>query len=223
MKKQRKDSIRTRKQLLAASYGLFCEKGFRDTTIAEICSLAGANVAAVNYHFGNKESLYKEAWLHTFNESLKEFPIDGGVPEGAAPEERLRGYIRSIVYRIVAKTSDLTILHKEMANPTGLLAEIMTEKIRMQFEVGKGIVRALLGEAATEQRVLFCHTSILGQCFHLGATRHRDTDRMSPPDLITDIDAYCDHVVNFSLAAIRTLSKGAAVSENDEKTMQGDL
>ena len=61
MKIPREDTARTRGKLLAAAGEIFAEKGFRETTIAEICLKAGTNVAAVNYHFGSKEALYSEA------------------------------------------------------------------------------------------------------------------------------------------------------------------
>ena len=223
MKKTRKDSAITRHLLLTAGYRVFCEKGFRDATIAEICAVAGTNVASVNYHFGSKETLYKESWLNIFHESIKKYPIDGGVAKNARPEDRLRGYIRSLIQRIITEPSDLSILKKEMANPTGLLSEVMTEKIREQFEEGKSIIKDLLGKNASEKHVLFSHVSILGQCFHLGASRKSDPKEIKAPGTIDDVDAYCDHVVKFSLAGIHALTKEITISGNNEENKQGDI
>ena len=52
-----------KEKLLTAACDIFMEKGFRGTTVAEICACAGTNIAAVNYYFGSKEALYQELGL----------------------------------------------------------------------------------------------------------------------------------------------------------------
>ncbi|MBM2620456.1 TetR family transcriptional regulator [Actinoplanes sp. LDG1-06] len=47
----------TRTQLLDAAERLFAERGFSGTSVRAITDLAGANLAAVGYHFGSKAEL----------------------------------------------------------------------------------------------------------------------------------------------------------------------
>ena len=47
----------TRTQLLDAAEQLFAERGFRGTSVRAITERAGANLAAVGYHFGSKAEL----------------------------------------------------------------------------------------------------------------------------------------------------------------------
>ena len=47
----------TRQRVLEAAGEVFAERGFRAATVREICQRAKANLAAVNYHFGDKERL----------------------------------------------------------------------------------------------------------------------------------------------------------------------
>jgi len=50
----------TRERILNAAELLFVEQGFEATSLRQITSRAGANLAAVNYHFGTKEALVRD-------------------------------------------------------------------------------------------------------------------------------------------------------------------
>ena len=50
--------LRTRDRLIEVAAEMFADRGLEKTTVREICAAAGANVAAVNYHFGGKDGLY---------------------------------------------------------------------------------------------------------------------------------------------------------------------
>jgi len=50
----------TRKRLLEATEWLFIDHGYEAMSLRHITARAGANLAAVNYHFGSKEALVQE-------------------------------------------------------------------------------------------------------------------------------------------------------------------
>jgi AcrR family transcriptional regulator len=219
MRGQRKGVTKTEKSLLAVASDVFAKKGYRDATIAEICERAKANIAAVNYHFGDKETLYIEAWRHAFSESVEVHPPNGGVSGDAAPEERLRGQVSALLHRIVDEgNKEFLIIQKELANPTGLLNEVMREVIRPLQKKMEALVRELLGPQVSDMEVRFCEISIISQCInpmvlrrgHKGKREGRD----GPPG-IDNIEAYSNHVVKFSLAGIR------AIREETEKKRRG--
>lgn len=201
----RKKSEAKKERMLAVAGDVFIEKGFRDATVAEICSRAEANISAVNYHFGSKEALYQETWRHSFTESVKTYPPDGGILETAPVEERLRGQLTALIRRIADEnTKDFFIAQMEMINPTGLLQEVMQSELIPMRERTLALVRELLGPQATEQEVAFCEISIISMCIHpIIAKRlaQRNQDR-NLPGMIEDINAFADHVVAFALAGI---------------------
>ena len=210
----RRGGAETRRSLLAAAKEVFAEKGYRDATVAEICERAHANVAAVNYHFGGKETLYKEAWLDSFRESMKAHPPDGGVDDNAPPQERLRGHVVSLLRRIADENNkEFWIVQKELAHPTGLLKEVMQQELRPLQQRMEILVRELLGPGASDQQVRFCVMSIVSQCINpmvarMGRSKRREGKQISPGR--GDIEAYSHHVVKFSLAGIRAVREEGA-------------
>lgn len=205
----------TRRRLLDSACQVFAQKGYRDATIAAICRRAGANIAAVNYHFGDKESLYVEAWRHSFQASLKTHPPDGGVADDAPAEARLRARVAALLDRIADEAScEFAIICTELANPTGLLHEAMRDTIRPLREKMTGLVRELIGPRASDRQVRFCQISILSQCLDL-MRRRRLVRRMGDqgPLPIDDLGAYADHIVRFSLAGIRAVREDAERGE----------
>lgn len=66
---------RTRRALLDAAERLFAEHGFAATSLRRITAAAGANLAAVHYHFGSKQELF-DALFHRRVEPLNRARLD---------------------------------------------------------------------------------------------------------------------------------------------------
>jgi len=213
MRIKRGGAGKTIKDLLTAASEVFAAKGYKEATVADICERAGTNVASVNYHFGDKETLYREAWRHAFLESVKLHPPDGGISKNAPAEYRLQGQVSALLRRIADKSNrEFIIAHKELANPTGLLKEVMQESLRPMQERMETLVRELLAPNASDMQVRFCTISIISQCINPMVVRRMIIDKRKDKDGISeiaDIDAYADHVVKFSLAGIRTIREEA--------------
>ena len=201
-------SCKTRDRLLMAASRIFAEHGFQESTIADMCEQAETNIASVNYHFGDKESLYLEAWRYAFNQELNLYPSDGGVSEDAPAEQRLAGRIRSLIARVADENSySFAIINKEMAQPTRLLADILEKEINPQRLKMLALLKECLGQSASEQRIQYCHTSIMGQCFQLLRLKHMQSARHFPnySSELSDSKAFAEHVVQFSLAGIQAI------------------
>jgi len=220
MKKLRKDACETRRRLLEAAGEVFAAKGFWEATHAEICEKAKANTASVNYHFASKENLYVEAWKFAFERSLTAHPLDGGVAPDAPAEERLRGRLLALMHRIADPDNrEFDIVHKEMATPTGLLAEVMGQVIEPMQRDMRSIIEELLGNAAGDRQVRLCEMSIIGQCFGpMLRLRHarRAPDVPTPGPILFDftVEELADHFLRFSLAGIRGI-RGEARGESE--------
>ena len=207
----RKDGVDTRNKLLKAASEAFAEKGYRETTVAEICQRAGSNVAAVNYHFSGKDALYASVWRNAFEEALRVYPPDGGLPSKATPEKRLHALIFSLLHRIMddGKLGYAgQILLQEMSDPTDVISQVRKDAISPLRENARQIITELLGPKADELQIGFCEMSVIHQCLAIGFRKGK-----LPPYITQDkptpelINALVEHITYFSLAAIKAVRK----------------
>ena len=62
-----------RQELLAAGLRIFAEKGYAAASTREICEAAGVNAAAIHYHYGDKEGLYRAVLEQPIHEIAARF------------------------------------------------------------------------------------------------------------------------------------------------------
>lgn len=213
----------TRQRLLDVAARLFAERGFKNVTIREICKDAGANVAAVNYHFRDKMGLYEtilnstiDGALHRREEAAK------GVKAGESPEERLRAYIRIYMRSILGEQDQQQalmgkLMSREWADPTPAFKIIFERALRPNWMALTAIVRDLLGcktadlqveDCGGDARVEACTMSILGQCI-IHASGKQMSEYFTPGVQFTPeiIDSIAAHITEFSLAGIRAMTR----------------
>ena len=201
----------TKERLLKAACGIFAEKGYRDTTVAEICEAAEANIAAVNYHFGDKETLYDAVWRHAFAITSTTFPIDGGVAEDAGVEECLYGYASALLHRIFnAGEAGLfpRLLHQEMAAPTLALDKIAKEALLPQSQQVEKAIRKQFGDDCDEHILWLCTHSVIGQCAFYNFSRPL-RERVTGCGEMTEegIDQIARHIATFSKGGLNAIKE----------------
>jgi len=210
----RQDGKDTKQKILEISSKFFAEKGYLDARVSEICKEAGANLAAVNYHFGSKERLYTEVWRKAFAEALEIYPIDGGLGEDASAEELLRALVNSLLHRVLDKGKlgyAGKILMTEMGNPSKPIQIVMHDAITPLQKRTQKLISRILGAGATEREVLFCQMSLIHQVLTFGMKRDRHHPAFQKILNMEDtIEALADHITLFSLAGM------AAVREKIE-------
>jgi len=201
---QREDGKETRNRLLNAACEIFAEKGYRNAKVAEICRRADANVAAVNYYFGDKASLYGEAWRHAFN---KHTISASSELVHTSPDDQLRAYIQTLMQNFIEKdrkTYFIRLYMMELANPTGLIQDNWLDLIEPRRQKLHGIICKIMGVESTNETVLFCEMSIINQCRALLTINRNDLEYLLGQPITPDlIKRLADHIARFSLAGIR--------------------
>ncbi len=212
----------TRQRLLEAAGEVFAERGFRNATIREICRRAQANLAAVNYHFGDKERLYAAVMAYAHAYALEKYPLAQSESRDLPAAERLRAFIRYLLFSVFDKGVPAWLgkfMAREMIEPTRALDDLVESIILPMAEKLGAIVRELLGAPVTDDRVHRCQVSIIGQCLHYRNARPV-IERIFPEQKYTpeDIAMMADHITRFSLSALKGLrqgeSDGSAIPES---------
>jgi len=193
-------------RLLEAAAREFAEHGFHHATVRDICKRADANVAAVNYHFGDKEGLYNATLQHWIGEAVEQFPMLMGVPESAQPEDRLRGFIRGTLSRMLhagAAGWHGQLMAREMVEPTAALDGMIASSLKPMCDLANGIVREIVGPKLSDAEVRSCAMSVIGQCCIYKHARPVVT-RLFGEEIYSpeSIEVLADHVTRFSLAAL---------------------
>jgi len=200
----------TRARLIDAAGQVFAEHGFQAATIRDICTRAGANVAAVNYHFRDKAGLYLAVLRHS---------MYGGQPEprdiaarADTDEEALRLMIAAMMRRMhgpaTGPACHFRIMVHEMAQPTEALPKVVEEIIGPNHAALRHILSRLLGRAPDDDLTRLCAHSIIGQIVHYVHAGPMIALlwpglKMTPERL----DAIAAHIGDFSLQAIKHLKE----------------
>ena len=199
----------TTQRLLMAASEVFADVGYRAATLREICRRAHANIAAVNYHFHDKEQLYLAVVRQAVagaGEGLALLAPDPADP----PEDKLRRFIREFLHNLLGADRPvqlLRLLAHETVEPTPGLDMVAEEAARPVSDIVNGIVAELLGPAADPAAVRDCTVSVLSQCanYHHSEAMVQRLDHMNVHDAAT-IEHFADHVFRFSLGGIQALA-----------------
>lgn len=203
----------TRIRLLNVAARLFAARGFAKVTVRDISSAARANVAAVNYYFGDKLGLYRSIVelavdeMRAINDAARRAGKDG------SPVEKLRSFIEVYVSRTTTRDPWIPqIVTREVADRTAVVDLIVERVLRPRMEYLAEIIAGILDCPPDDERVGRCVTCVQSQCFAFVPNPVSTRLRRDPPPTPGTIAAVAAHVTVFSLAGIRAVGKTSARS-----------
>jgi TetR/AcrR family transcriptional regulator, regulator of cefoperazone and chloramphenicol sensitivity len=208
------DDRETRHRLLKAAERLFAERGFKRVTVREISLAARANVAAVNYHFGDKLGLYRHVLQSAIDAMRATTDAARKAGEGQPPEEQLRRFIVIYLHRMLTPGHESVhrLIYREMHDPTPALDAIADHAIRPRLEYLAGVVGRMIGCDPSDEAVMRSVGSILSQSVsylpnpiaaRLGHTFRPTRAR---------IDAAAQHIATFSIAGVYAVGRAVQAS-----------
>jgi TetR/AcrR family transcriptional regulator, regulator of cefoperazone and chloramphenicol sensitivity len=208
---KRKAPDLTRDKLIEAAGHVFAERGYDAATIREICRRAGANVAAVNYTFGDKMGLYTEVLRHSVR-AAKTAAMTAALDASHSPEEMIRGVIRArlmSLYREARPDWCVRLVMHEFAHPTPAMGRVVNEGMRPIYERVRKAVGEIIGLPLDHETTRLSVNSIVGQILFYTFSRpvlaHLQPELKLTPD---QLDRIADHIADFSLAYLKKVGQG---------------
>lgn len=194
----------TQLKLLDAAGPIFAERGYRATTVREISQAAGTNLAAISYHFGDKENFYVAAVQHAASGCMNRVPLPEFTPEMPV-EDRLHAFVLTMLNRVVVDHEPAwhaQLLMREMVFPTRACAEFVKQFVRPMHGLLLALVTELMPDSTSQQRWL-ATTSIVGQCLHHRFGKAVMTELSGgATGMRFSVETLARHITDFSLAAI---------------------
>ena len=209
----------TRERILLASQKLFADKGFDATSVRDITTEAGCNVASVNYHFGGKDNLYLEAFRSMLAELREQrlSVLDELMRRAPPPtlDEFLTSFAEGFINPLVDDSRGrhfMALVSREMFDPKLPHDVFVSEFIHPILERSLTALEAF-GPPLDPDDARLCIMSMVGQLLHALRARSLFTDVDHPEVVPTDLGDYIPHFVRFSVGGIRAFAKERAVAE----------
>lgn len=187
---------------------LFAEQGFKATTIRQICQKADVNIAAINYHFGDKQELYNRIVEHIIKHG--EYDHTVAVSPDHSAEEKLKLFIQFSIKRqlgIGIPEWHSAIMEEGRRTHNKALHSIMVGAIHKRSKYLREIIKEITGLPDDSPEVAFLKFSILGQIHIYMHHLHRE----DLPDFEFTREPYFDkivsHLYDFSITGMKNYKK----------------
>ena len=199
----------TQDRILIAAQKLFADKGFDATSVRDITTEAGCNVASVNYHFGGKDKLYLETFRSMLSVLRDRRLAMMGELMGRQPVPSLEEFVQTFSTIMLEPLVDddrgrmfLNIVTREMIAPrlpSGVLLEEFFEPMMERATAALEKVGPQLDAASARM----CVMSMVGQLLHSIKAHHLLADLGRTDVLPLSHSEQVNHFVRFSVGGIR--------------------
>lgn len=136
----------TRERLLCAAMDIFATHGYQGASTREICQAANVGNASIHYHFGDKQTIYRELFTRLLDDfEARMRAADIGSLNG---RDALFAYFMALMRPLAedARVANQVYLHlREEFQPSGLVDDLQPRSLVLQFELLGEVLQRELG------------------------------------------------------------------------------
>ena len=204
----------TKDRILDEAEALFALRGYDAVSVREITGAANCNLAAVNYHFGNKQNLYLEVfrsrWLpravriqKCFRESLA---ANGALTPSTVVESLAQAFIAGPLSEEERRRHH-QLISGELAKPTEAFKMVADQAFRPLFDSLFEDLRSVLPDDIEEERLALKIFSVFAMVLYFNFARPLISS-FTGCDYDADFKGrLIDHIVEFSINGLGAKSK----------------
>lgn len=168
----------TQERILDHAEILFAREGYQAVSVREITSAARCNLAAVNYHFGNKENLYLEVFRSRWAPRAKR--IQASFRKSVAAQDSLssKSVVRALAQAFLEgplsdeeRLRHSQLMIREMTQPTAAFEQVAEEVMQPFFKELADKLRSDLPKDLEEEQEMLNVFSIFGMVLYFNFAR----------------------------------------------------
>ncbi|HVN03223.1 MAG TPA: CerR family C-terminal domain-containing protein [Bryobacteraceae bacterium] len=200
----------TEDRILDAAGHVFAETGFQAAKVRDICARAGVNLAAINYHFGDKLGLYREVLSYAACAAGNAADFNPVLP-GRTAREKLRAFVFGLLQHMYGEDRPawpVRLMTHELVQPTPEFDGVVERLMRPRQDAVRALVAGVIGRSADDRATRLCTQSIFGQ-ITIYAHGREVLKRLWPELRFTaeTLNEIADHITDFSYAALEHIGR----------------
>ena len=143
----RTDGNATRLHILETAGQLFAERGFAESTSKEICTRAGTNMAAVNYHFGSRDGLYEAVLIEAHRQLVSMDELVSLASVQADPRLKLRTFLTHLMEMGSQPKAPwgFRVVLREALSPSPALPVMVRQAVLPKAKLIRGLIGGIMG------------------------------------------------------------------------------
>jgi AcrR family transcriptional regulator len=176
----------TRERILKAAQSLFADRGYKDTSVRAVVTKARVNQAAIHYHFGGKDGLYREVLRATIRALTEHQLAHAEELKEMSRENALAEFIKYQLRPLAARgeiSRHYRIFNWENVRPTAIYRKLVSEEATPFLSFAVDLMRRFM-PSADQRTLIMAAIWLVGQC----TVFSRNREQLANPPVSLDLN-----------------------------------
>ena len=209
----RTDGNTTRLHILETAGRLFAAQGFAQSTSKEICTRAGTNMAAINYHFGGRDGLYEAVLIEAHRQLVSLDELMALSMASTDARLKLRAFLTHMVEMSAQPKAPwgFRVVLREALSPSPAMPALIQRAVLPKAKLLRGIIGEIMGLPGDHPSVQRSLLLTVLPCLVMTVAPKDLSSKVLPA--LKDTQALADDLMRYVLAGLDAVAKDAKAAE----------